>query len=169
MYKQLKQDDTYVMDTAFALTDNTNAGYDLYTVFSSALDYTNNIATYGEMKWLSVSFEFIPFFPSTTVSTDYAIGAFGTRQGLFDITVTSKTYVNVFREPGSFGISNKEKWKCTVPIIGCPYLSSSMTNTIVSDIPKFNFYVGWLSAAATATSAGLLHVSLLAKFRCKID
>jgi hypothetical protein len=167
--RQLFETDIYLVDYAFAPTDNASTGYDLYSVISLSTDYSNNALSYGEMSWLAVEFRYMPFLRYSALNTDYAIGAFGTRQGVFDVTVAAKTYQNVIREPGSLLITNKDPFDLKTPITQKRFVSTTDTNTIVSEVPKVNFYFAWSNVASTSTVLGLLHVRLLVKYRAKSD
>lgn len=167
--KQLFEKDLYVLDIGFSLPDSGNTGYDLFSVIATGTDFTNNALSYGEYSWIAAEFNFMPYFQYSSLITDQAIGAFGTRQGVFDVTVTAKTFLNVLREPGAFLVTNKKPWSFKMPITQRRYISTSETQTITSDVPKVNFYVAYSVLATTNINLGEIHVRALVKYRAKLD
>jgi hypothetical protein len=169
LYRQLHENDLYVIDLAVAVNETTDIGYDLYTAITASTDYTNLLITYGEIAYQSVTFSYNPFFSGSVLVTDYANGVFGTRQGVYDVGVTAKTIASLIRTPGSLLINNKQAWSRFYPIVHNGFFSSSETNTAVSDVPKFNYYFCWFNNASTNTSKGLLYIKMVVRARCKID
>jgi hypothetical protein len=161
LYKQLYEKDLQVIDTLIEPNDTTNIGYDLYSVINTATDYSNMQTSYGEMRWVAAEFEYMPFFRYSAVVTDYALGYFGVRQGVFDTTVTAKSALQTVQLPGSFQISNKDPWKYKTPIVHNKPISTSDTNTAQSEMPKVNFYFGYTQDTTTNSSAGNLHIKLV--------
>jgi hypothetical protein len=167
--RQLFDADFYVVDVRFSLSDVSDIGFDLYTQVAAATDYTNIQLSYGELRFISLQLDYKPFFQYSAVSTDYAIGAFSIRQGIFDTTVTAKTVSNVLREPGSILITNKSPFTMKQQITNSKWFPSAMTNTSVSEIPKVNFYAGWQTVCSTNTGLGQMHLRLCLQARAKID
>jgi len=161
LYKQLYEKDLQVIDTYINPNDSALIAYDLYSVINTATDYSNVQTSYGEMKWIAVEFTYMPYFRYSATATDYAVGFFGTRQGVFDTTVSTKTAIQTAQLPGSKLITNKDPWKFKVPIVHNKPVSTTDTNTAQSEVPKVNFYFGWVTASTTNESAGLLHIKLL--------
>jgi hypothetical protein len=161
LYKQLYEKDLQVIDSYIEPNDTTNIGYDLYSVINTATDYSNMQTSYGEMRWVAVEFEYMPFFRYSAVVTDYALGYFGVRQGVFDTTVTAKSAIQTTQLPGSFQISNKDPWRYKTPIVHNKPISTSDTNTAQSEMPKVNFYFGYSQETSTNSSAGNLHIKLI--------
>jgi len=161
--RQLYEKDFQVIDGAISLPDGANTGFDLYTSINGVTDYTNLVVSYGEFQWIAVEFRYMPYFRYSAVVTDYAIGAFGVREGTFDVTVTAKSETAVLQLPGSFLVTNKDPFSYNTEIVHKTPISTSDTNTAQSEVPKVNFYVGYGTAATTNTGLGVLHVRLLVK------
>lgn len=169
LYKQLYEADLLVIDTVYTMVDSASTGWDLYTQIAGSTDYTNALVAYGEMSWQSVEFNVVPHYHTTTLLTDFAQGAFAIRQGVFDITVTAKNFINVLREPGSFEISNKLPWFFRSPIVMKNYISTTDTNTAQSQVPKINSYCGYNVLTTTNSNQNQIHCKVLILFRAKID
>lgn len=168
--KQLREVDMYVIDyIQGGIPDTANSAFDLYTQINTTTDYTNLVVTYGELAWMAVSFTFVPFLRNSALSTDYATGCFGVRQGIFDVTVSTKSVLNVARLPGSIDITNRNNWIYNTPIVHNEYFSATDTNTAQSEVPKVNYYFGLQNAATTNTALGFLHVRLSVKAKSKIE
>jgi hypothetical protein len=167
--KQLYEADVQVMDLVVPILESADQAYDLDSTISASVDYTNLATSYGELKYVYVTFRYFPFFSESALSTDYANGAFGVRQGVFDVGVATRTLSQVIRLPGSKLIDNKSPWTFSTPIVNSKYFPAGMTNTIVSEVPKVNFYFGWFNNASTNTNKGMLHIKLSCKARSKIE
>jgi hypothetical protein len=167
--KQLYEQDVQVLDLVVPILESADQAYDLDTAISASVDYTNLATSYGEIKYVSVTFRFFPFFSESSLVTDYANGAFGVRQGVFDVGVATRTLAQVIRLPGAKLIDNKSPWTFSTEIVNSNFFPAGMTNTIVSSVPKVNFYFGWFNNASTNTNKGMLHVKLVCKARSKIE
>lgn len=165
--KQLYERDFQVIDAIIAPNDAANVAFDLYTTLSSVLDYTNMQVTYGEMQWIAAEFNYVPYFQYSDVDTDSAIGCFGVRQGTFDVTVSTKTAGQIIQLPGSQVINNKKFWRFRSQIVHNNWVSTTDTNTAQSEVPKINFYFGYVTPASTNTGLGLLHIKLLMNCKAK--
>ncbi len=141
MQQQISEEDIHCVDVLINLQDAANVAFDQYTLVSASTDYTDLQSKYGMFKYQSCEVRFQPYFQYSSLITDSAVGVFAIRQGVFDVTVTTKTASNVARIPGSFTITNKNSWGIKFPISGS-YFPSAMTNTAVSNVPKVNLYAG---------------------------
>jgi len=161
--RQLYESDLYVIDLVTNPPDNASGAFDLYSVISATTDYINMAVTYGEMQWLSVDFDYTPFFRYSATATDYSIGVFATRQGTFDTTVTTKSPNATAELPGSFIITNKDPWSFRSPVVHKLPISTSDNNTAQSEVPKYNYYLSWSTPATTNAGLGVLHLRLVMK------
>jgi hypothetical protein len=167
--KQLYECDLQVLDIVVPILESADQAYDLDTTISSSVDYTNLTTSYGEIAYISCTFRYFPFFSESALSTDYANGAFGVRQGVFDVAVATRTLAQVIRLPGSKLIDNKRPWTFSTNIVNNKFFIAGMANTLVSAVPKVNFYFGWFNNASTNTNKGMLHIKLVTRARSKIE
>jgi hypothetical protein len=166
----LNEVDKYEVEYSIAAIDSADIGYDLYSVvLANALGYANLLPSYGELRLHSVSFQYVPYFAHSTLITDSSIGAFGVRQGVFDVTVATKTAANVLRLPGSLMVTNKERWNFTTMLVNSPYFTNTTTNLVTTIMPKVNFYFGWFTPSTTNSSAGRLLIRVYIHAKSKID
>jgi hypothetical protein len=167
--RQLSDVEYRVVDTYLDVSDAANNAFDLFSIFAATTDYTDLFASFGALKWVSYEFKCTPFFHNSTLITDFAVGAHGVRQGVYDVGVTIKSISGVLQLPGSIGITNKTFWQGSVPINNSRFFPARDTNTADSLVPKVNVYFGYKVLATTNTNKSLYQMRLKLLCKCKIE
>ena len=160
--------DHYVVDTLFPYPDDIDSAYDLYTLLAAEVHYQTLQTRYGLFKIDSFLVESIPWIMYSSTFTDCAVGYFAVRQGVFDITVTTKGAGATFSMPDSRGINNHKILHYYYQLTDTQWYPGTQANTADSIVPKINVYFGWYHVATTNAHNGLVRIRVKMSFRNKL-
>jgi hypothetical protein len=169
LYRQINEVDYFVVDDIIGFTDAAAFAIDIFSSISTVTDYTNLQVIYGEFKWISLEFLYIPYLTRPLVATDAAVGAFAVQQGKFNLTPGTLSLGGVVGIPGSFLINNSLSFRYNYPLANQVWYPCLTTNTITSMVPKLALQVGYGTASTTNSNKGLLLIRVNLAVRSKLE